>query len=233
MLEVEGISKTFVKGIIRRETVAAVKDISFCLPDGKTLGIVGNSGCGKSTVARILTSLVSPDSGSIRLDGEDLLWGGRKIFRARTRKLQMIFQHPESSLDPAKTVGYSLEEPMKIHRMFDEKGRKERLARLLELVDLNQRLLDSFPHQISGGEAQRVMIARALSLEPRILILDEPTSMLDVSVQAQVVNLLKSLQKSLGLSYVFISHDISVVGWLCHKIAVMQDGCFVETGSGG
>ncbi len=230
MLEAEQISKKFVKGVLRRQTVEAVKEVSFSLPEGKTLGIVGNSGCGKSTVARILLSLLTPDTGSVRIDGEELFSGDRKRDRARTRKIQMIFQHPESSLDPAKKIRYSLEEPMRIHHMYDPAKRRERICRLMDLVDLGEDLLDRRPRQLSGGEAQRVMIARALTLEPRILILDEPTSMLDVSVQAQVLNLLKELQEKMGLSYVFISHDIDVVRWFCHDIAVMQQGRFVETG---
>ena len=144
--------------------------------------------------------------------------------------IQIIFQHPETSLDPAKKIGYSLEEPMIIHKMYDKAGRKKRVKELLDLVDLGEELLDRYPHQISGGEAQRIMIARALSLDPKILILDEPTSMLDVSVQAQVMTLLKELQEKLGLSYLFISHDLDVVRWFCDEIAVMEEGKFVETG---
>lgn len=231
MLEVEGISKKFVKGVVRRQTVEAVRQVSFCVPEGRTLGIVGNSGCGKSTVARILLSLLTPDSGSVRIDGEDIFCCDRKKAWARPKKIQMIFQHPESSLDPAKKIGYSLEEPMRIHRIGDKAERRERIRRLMDLVDLGEELLERHPRQISGGEAQRVMIARALTLEPKILILDEPTSMLDVSVQAQVMRLLKELQEKLGLTYVFISHDIDVVRWLCHDVAVMRKGEFVETGS--
>ena len=163
-----------------------MKDVSFTVQDGKTFGIVGNSGCGKSTIANMLLSLIKPDSGTIEIDGT----------------IQIIFQHPETSLDPAKKIGYSL----------------------------GEELLDRYPHQISGGEAQRIMIARALSLDPKILILDEPTSMLDVSVQAQVMTLLKELQEKLGLSYLFISHDLDVVRWFCDEIVVMEEGKFVETG---
>ena len=178
MLKVSHICKTFTGGIIRKTRVDAVKDVSFTICNGETFGIVGNSGCGKSTIANMLLSLIKPDSGTIEIDGT----------------IQIIFQHPETSLDPAKKIGYSLEEPMIIHKMYDKAGRKKRVKELLDLVDLGEELLDRYPHQISGGEAQRIMIARALSLDPKILILDEPTSMLDVSVQAQVMTLLKELQ---------------------------------------
>lgn len=180
MLKVSHICKTFTGGIIRKTRVNAVKDVSFTIRDGETFGIVGNSGCGKSTIANMLLSLIKPDSGTIEIDGT----------------IQIIFQHPETSLDPAKKTGYSLEEPMIIHKMYDKAGRKKRVKELLDLVDLGEELLDRYPHQISGGEAQRIMIARALSLDPKILILDEPTSMLDVSVQAQVMTLLKELQEN-------------------------------------
>ena len=212
MLKVSHISKTFTGGIIKKTRVEAVKDVSFTVQDGKTFGIVGNSGCGKSTIANMLLSLIKPDSGTIEIDGT----------------IQIIFQHPETSLDPAKKIGYSLEEPMIIHRMYDKAGRKARVRELLDLVDLGEELLDRYPHQISGGEAQRIMIARALSLDPKILILDEPTSMLDVSVQAQVMTLLKELQEKLGLSYLFISHDLSVVRHISDRIAVMYLGSVVE-----
>ena len=198
MLKVSHICKTFTGGIIRKTRVNAVKDVSFTIRDGETFGIVGNSGCGKSTIANMLLSLIKPDSGTIEIDGT----------------IQIIFQHPETSLDPAKKIGYSLEEPMIIHKMYDKAGRKKRV----------KELLDRYPHQISGGEAQRIMIARALSLDPKILILDEPTSMLDVSVQAQIMTLLKELQEKLGLSYLFISHDLDVVRWFCDEVAVMEEG---------
>ena len=196
MLKVSHICKTFTGGIIRKTRVNAVKDVSFTIRAGETFGIVGNSGCGKSTIANMLLSLIKPDSGTIEIDGT----------------IQIIFQHPETSLDPAKKIGYSLEEPMLIHKMYDKAGRKKRVKELLDLVDLGEELLDRYPHQISGGEAQRIMIARA------------------VSVQAQIMTLLKELQEKLGLSYLFISHDLDVVRWFCDEIAVMEEGKFVETG---
>lgn len=231
MLEVKHLSKSFTSGIVTKRRVEAVSDVSFRIPDGKTFGIVGNSGCGKSTIARMLLSLLRPDQGSIQIDGLDLLSADRKTARRLTRTIQMIFQHPESSLDPGKKIRASLLEPMKIHRMYDAPGRMERLLERLRLVDLSPELLSRYPHQLSGGEAQRVMIARALTLEPRILVLDEPTSMLDVSVQAQVMCLLKELQEKMGLSYLFISHDMDVVRWFCQDIAVMREGRFVEMGA--
>ena len=175
MLKVSHISKTFTGGIIKKTRVEAVKDVSFTVQDGKTFGIVGNSGCGKSTIANMLLSLIKPDSGTIEIDGT----------------IQIIFQHPETSLDPAKKIGYSLEEPMIIHRMYDKAGRKARVRELLDLVDLGEELLDRYPHQISGGEAQRIMIARALSLDPKILILDDSASALDFATDA-------ALRKSLN-----------------------------------
>ena len=160
MLKVSHICKTFTGGIIRKTRVNAVKDVSFTIRDGETFGIVGNSGCGKSTIANMLLSLIKPDSGTIEIDGT----------------IQIIFQHPETSLDPAKKTGYSLEEPMLIHKMYGKAGRKKRVKELLDLVDLGEELLDRYPHQISGGEAQRIMIARALSLDPKILILDDAST---------------------------------------------------------
>ena len=230
MLEVSHLSKTFTSGLIHKRTIRAVDDVSFSIPEGKTFGIVGNSGCGKSTIARMLLSLEQPDTGSIRIHQEELPPAGTKAAKAATRNIQIIFQHPESSLDPRRRVGTSLLEPMRIHRMYDASERTERVRELLSLVDLDEALLSRYPHTLSGGEAQRIMIARALTLNPKILILDEPTSMLDVSVQAQVMTLLRDLQKRLGLSYLFISHDIDVVRWLCDDIAVMKEGHFVETG---
>ena len=207
MIRINNLQKNF-------GTKKAVDIENYTIGQGDMLGLVGNNGAGKTTLFRMITGQEKPDSGTIEIDGT----------------IQIIFQHPETSLDPAKKIGYSLEEPMIIHKMYDKAGRKKRVKELLDRVDLGEELLDRYPHQISGGEAQRIMIARALSLDPKILILDEPTSMLDVSVQAQVMTLLKELQEKLGLSYLFISHDLDVVRWFCDEIAVMEEGKFVETG---
>lgn len=231
MLRVENLKKHFVIGVIRKHRVDAVKGVSFEIPEGGSLGIAGNSGCGKSTIARILMGLEEPDCGTIYLDGERQDALSASAVRIRKKKMQMIFQHPEASLDPQKTILSSMMEPMVIHKMCEStRGRKERIRELFELVGISESLFSRYPHQISGGEAQRIMIARALTLEPKVLILDEPTSMLDVSIQAHMMNLLKDLGHKMNLTYLFISHDLEVLSWFCSHICIMNQGTFVETG---
>ena len=212
MLKVSHISKTFTGGIIKKTRVEAVKDVSFTVQDGKTFGIVGNSGCGKSTIANMLLSLIKPDSGTIEIDGT----------------IQIIFQHPETSLDPAKKIGYSLEEPMIIHRMYDKAGRKARVRELLDLVDLEEELLDRYPHQISGGEAQRIMIARALSLDPKILILDDSTSAVDTKTDALIRQAFK--HELPDTTKIIIAQRVSSVQD-ADRILVMDGGRIVESGT--
>ena len=179
----------------------------------------------------MLLYLTKPDRGRILIDGENILTAEARERKNLTRKIQIIFQHPESSLDPGRQIGYSLREPMRIHRLYSPVEQENRLRYLLDLVELDEKLLDRYPHQISGGEAQRLMIARALTLDPAILVLDEPTSMLDVSIQAQILNLLMDLQERMGFTYIFITHDLSVVHHLSDSIAVMYLGECVEFGS--
>lgn len=230
MLKVENLKKSYRAGWMSRRIIHAVRDVSFEIPDGGTLGIVGSSGSGKTTIARLLMAVERADGGRILLDGKPLTADRRVERRRHARSIQMVFQHPEHVLDPRKTVWASLSEPLRVHRLCTGRELNEHVLELLEQVGLSRTLLSRYPHQISGGEAQRVMIAWALALKPRILILDEPSSMLDVSVQAQIMNLFRDLQRRLGLSFLFISHDIGVVSWLCDEIAVMKDGVFVETG---
>ena len=230
MIEVRGLTKTFTSGVFRKRTVRAVTDVSFSIPRGKTLGLAGDSGCGKSTIARMLLKLTEPDSGEILLDGDTITHLTDKQFKPYRRKIQIVFQHPESSLDPSKQILYSLREPMIIHGLYTKEERLTKIQELLHLVGVSEKLLTRYPHQISGGEAQRIMIARALTLTPEILILDEPTSMLDVSIQAQIMTLLRDLQGRLGLTYLFISHDVDVLTWFCDEIAVMSQGKIVESG---
>ena len=182
--------------------------MSFTICNGETFGIVGNSGCGKSTIANMLLSLIKPDSGTIEIDGT----------------IQIIFQHPETSLDPAKKIGYSLEEPMIIHKMYDKAGRKKRVKELLDLVDLGEELLDRYPHQISGGEAQRIMIARALSLDPKILILDEPTAGLDPAGRDEILDLVARMHRERGITVILVSHSMEDVAKYVDRIIVMNHG---------
>lgn len=232
MLKVKQLSKHYCSGIIRRHHVDAVKNVSFEIPRGKILGLVGNSGCGKSTVARLIMRLIKPDSGEIYLDGINLMELSDKKMKEQRTKIQIIFQHPESSLDPQKRIINSLLEPMEIHKIG--KNKEERTARIEELFDLvglKTELFTRFPHQISGGEAQRVVISRAMTLNPKVLILDEPTSMLDVSIQAHIMNILKELQQKKDMTYLFISHDLEVLSWFCDDIHVMKQGEIIEKGT--
>ena len=210
-----------------RPPVRAVHDVSLELPANRTLGIVGESGCGKSTLARLLVGLEPPTSGTIEIDGRLADAGDR---RALARRIQLVFQDPYSSLDPRLTVDRALGEVLKVHGLAARAERDERVGALLEMVALGRRFADRYPHQLSGGQAQRVAIARALAVEPRILVLDEPTSALDVSVRAEVMNLLVRLQDELGLSYVFISHDLGMVRHISDEIDVMYLGRVVERG---
>ncbi|MFV2065044.1 MAG: ABC transporter ATP-binding protein, partial [Chloroflexota bacterium] len=211
--------------------VNAVNGVSFSLEAGKTLGIVGESGCGKSTLARLLVRLEEPTSGRVVLDGVDLGAIGDKELRRQRRKIQLVFQDPYASLNPRQTAGNTLDEVLKVHRLYgDADGRADRVAALLDMVGLRRSFAQRLPHEMSGGQRQRVGIARALAVEPRVLLLDEPVSALDVSVRAEIMNLLARLRDELGLSYVFISHDVAMVRHLSDRVGVMYLGRVVESG---
>jgi len=209
--------------------VQALRGVSIEVAAGSTYGIVGESGCGKSTLARLLVGLESPSSGAIEVGGVTLDLGNPADRLARARRIQLVFQDPFSSLDPRMRVERALTEVLAVHGLHPER-RQARVAELLDMVALGQRFADRYPHELSGGQAQRVAIARALAAEPGVLVLDEPTSALDVSVRAEIMNLLVRIQDELGLSYVFISHDISMVRHLSDEIAVMYLGKVVESG---
>ena len=229
VLELEEVSRTFSSGVFRTHTVRAVDRVSFALERGKTFGLVGNSGCGKTTLSRMITRVLKPSGGRIRFEGEDIARLDRKGSRAYHRRVQIIFQNPEASLDPSMRIRDSLLEAMAIHRLGESREeRMEKIRAALGQVGLPDYLLSRYPHQISGGEGQRLVICRALLLEPEVLLLDEPTSMLDVSVQASIMNLLRELQERLGLTYLYITHDIELLGWISHTIGVMQRGRLVE-----
>jgi ABC-type glutathione transport system ATPase component len=207
-----------------------VDDVSFAIRRGETLGLVGESGSGKSTVARMLLRLVEPSAGKVRYEGRDLLVASPQKMRAMRRRMQIVFQDPYAALNPRMRVREILAEPFAIHNVRPAEGLVVRLAEMLRTVGMEESALERFPHEFSGGQRQRINIARALALRPQFLVLDEPVSALDVSVGAQVVNLLRQLQREYGLTYLFISHSMPLVRYLCDRVAVMQRGRLVELG---
>jgi oligopeptide/dipeptide ABC transporter ATP-binding protein len=232
VLEVTSLKKHFPikKGLLRRTAghVYAIDGVSFSVGPGKTLGLVGESGCGKSTVARTVLRLVEPTDGTIRVNGHDITKLGKTELRPHRRQMQIIFQDPFSSLNPRMSAGDIVGEPLKIHGLATGKAQEERVAELFRQVGLRPQQMRSFPHEFSGGQRQRVCIARALSLNPNLIIADEPVSALDVSIQAQVINLMMDLQREKQLSYLFIAHDLAVVEHISHHVAVMYLGKIVE-----
>lgn len=226
ILEVKHLKKYFntPKG-----TLHAVDDVSFTLERGKTLGIVGESGCGKSTTGRAILRLIEPTAGEVIFNGEDITKKNKEQMRLLRREMQLIFQDPYASLDPRKTVSEIIGEPLKLQKLIpDAKKRAERVHELMEVVGLADRLINTYPHELDGGRRQRIGIARALAMEPKLIICDEPVSALDVSIQAQILNLMQDLQEQMGLTYIFITHDLSVVNHFANDIAVMYLGQLIE-----
>ncbi|MFF0791100.1 ABC transporter ATP-binding protein [Streptomyces spiralis] len=237
ILEVGGLVKHYplTRGVLFKKQVGSVKavdGVDFTLARGETLGIVGESGCGKSTVARLLCNLERPTAGEIRYRGEDITKLSGRALKAVRRNIQMVFQDPYTSLNPRMTVGDIIGEPYEIHPEVAPKGdRRRKVQELLDVVGLNPEYINRYPHQFSGGQRQRIGIARGLALRPEIIVADEPVSALDVSVQAQVINLLERLQRDFDLSYVFIAHDLSIVRHISDRVGVMYLGRIVETGT--
>jgi ABC-type glutathione transport system ATPase component len=224
LVEARGLVKEYGAG------GRVVDDVSFSIRRGETLGLVGESGSGKSTVARMLLRLVEPTFGQVRYEGRDLLDAGSRQMRELRRRMQIVFQDPYAALNPRMRVREILAEPFAIHRESPVEGLETRLTEMLRTVGMDESALGRFPHEFSGGQRQRINIARALALRPEFLVLDEPVSALDVSVGAQVVNLLRELQREYGLTYLFISHSMPLVRYLCDRVAVMQRGKLVELG---
>ncbi len=232
ILEAKGVRKYFPikKGFFMREVgqVKAIEEVNLSIRRGETLGLVGESGCGKSTLGRTLIRLYEPTAGTVQFDGENFLNLSGEALRKKRRDIQMIFQDPYASLDTRMTVGQIIEQPFKIHGLLGKIEREIRVKQLLEMVGLKASHVNRYPHEFSGGQRQRISIARAISLNPKLIICDEPVSALDVSIQAQILNLLKDLQDRLQLTYLFISHDLSVIEHVCDRIAVMYLGRIVE-----
>ncbi|HET7220712.1 MAG TPA: ATP-binding cassette domain-containing protein, partial [Vicinamibacterales bacterium] len=233
LLEVRHLVKEFGNrgGLLRKPSIVrAVNDVSFTIDEGETFGLVGESGSGKTTTGRCILRLVEPTSGEVRFKGEDVLQFSRARLRAARRDMQIVFQDPYSSLNPRMRVGTIVEEPLIIHKIGAKAERRARVAELFDLVGLNPAHLARYPHEFSGGQRQRIGLARALALNPSFIIADEPVSALDVSVQAQVINLLMDLQERLKLTYLFIAHDLRLVRHICSRVGVMYLGKIVEMG---
>lgn len=232
MLRVEELRKTYPTGIINSRQYKVLDKVSFTIAPGETLGLVGESGCGKSTLARVMLGLIPPSSGKIFFKGQEVVSDRQQIKKEMRSKIQIIFQHPECALNPRMNIYKSLIEPMVIqNQVLDRDGLKREMNDLLEQVGLCKEHLNRYPHELSGGQIQRVVLARILSLKPNFIVADEPTSMLDVSVQAQVLQILKKIQMKYKMGLLFISHDLELVNWMSDRIAVMYKGQIVEIAS--
>lgn len=225
LLRVENLKKYFPRG---RKVLKAVDDVSFSLQEGETLGLVGESGSGKSTLGRAILRLHEPDGGNVYFEGEDVAHLGKEALRQKRRHMQLIFQDPLASLNPQMTIGQAIEDPLIIHNIGTPEERKRKVRELLDLVDISPEFINSFPYEFSGGQQQRIGIARALALNPKFMVCDEPVSALDVSIQAQIISLLLELREKFNLAYLFIAHDLGVIKYISDRIAVMYLGRIVQ-----
>ncbi len=233
LVAVQNVSKTFDSGewFWRRPRARALNQVDIEVAPGETLGIVGESGSGKSTLLRIILCLLRPSSGRVLFEGRDIARLGGRELRAMRRRMQVVFQDPTASFNPRHSVGTALMAPLEVHDVGTRQSRRRRVAETLELVGLNASFMQRYPHQLSGGQRQRAAIARAIILRPSLVLADEPTSALDVSVQAQILNLFREMRRELGLTYMFISHNLGVIRYISDRVAVMHLGHIVETGS--
>lgn len=227
LVEAIGLSKHFGA---RGAGVAAVDNVSLAVAEGETLALIGESGCGKSTLGRLLLRLIAGDSGRVKFDGADITDLSQRELRPLRQRMQILFQHPDSSFHPRKTLIASLIEPQRLHLLAPREAAREKAVHLAVELGLHEDILDRYPHQVSGGQLQRIALARVLTLDPKFIVLDEPTSMLDVSVQAQVVSLLRVAQRRYGLTYLFITHDLDLAAAVSDRIAVMYRGRVLEQG---
>ncbi len=230
VLEVQHLSKTFRSNYLSGKTHKAVDDVSFTIPAGQTYGLMGESGCGKSTIGRMITHLIPASGGKVLFDGTDLLSIRQRDFRPYCRRVQMLFQHPDTSLNPRMTVLDSLREPFVLHDLPGREHMDDLIRAHIEPFGIQPELLERRASQVSGGQIQRIVLARVMLLKPEFIVLDEPTSMLDVSVQAQVMALLRELQERTGVSYLLISHDLDLIRRCSHQIGIMKDGRIIEQG---
>ncbi len=228
MIKVDELRKYFCSGIFRRRVIKAVDGVSFEIGEGRTLGLVGESGSGKTTVGRTILRLIEPTSGEIFFNDIDVRRLRGDELKGIRKKMQIVFQNPESALNPRMRIYDSLKEPLRIHRLCSRRGEKRRILELIEDVSLDKELLNRYPHELSGGQIQRIVLARVLSLNPEFIVADEPTSLLDVSVQAQILNLMKRLQREFKLTYLFISHDLEVVEWMSDEVVRIDGGRVVD-----
>ena len=232
LLDIRHVSKQYRTGIFREKSFLAVDDLSFQIEDGEIFGLIGGSGCGKTTIARMILGLLKPTAGEILFDGKDLGRLEPREWKTLRKEIQMVFQNPQMTFNPRDTVYAACLEPALNYGLVKTKKEKRRMAEsMLEQVGLTKDQFQKYPHEISGGQAQRLAVIRALSLNPRLLVCDEPTSMLDVSVQAQILNLLQTKYREYGLAMMLISHDLEVVRHFCDRVGVMQEGRLVETGT--
>jgi peptide/nickel transport system ATP-binding protein len=227
LLNVENLKKYYYSGLFKKEIHRAVDGVSFEIGRGETLGLVGKSGCGKSTLGRTVLRLLEPTSGRVLFDGEDISGLKGSALKSLGKRMQIIFQNPESCLNPRMKVYDAIAEPLRLHRICEKDKERRRIQELIEAVSLGEELLFRYPRELSGGQLQRVAIARVLGLNPEFIVADEPTSMLDPLVQAQILFLLKKLQTEYGISFLFISHDMQVVEWMSDKVAFMEEGKIV------
>ena len=231
LLEMNNLCKDYSAGFFGKRKIHAVDNVSLTINDGEMLGLIGESGCGKSTLTKMILGLIKPTDGSIKYNGKEISNLGEKQWLPLRKEIQAVFQHPQMTFNPKKNLYYSCAEPLRLFDMCDKSSEEYLVREMTECVGISFDQLKKFPHEISGGQAQRISIARALSLNPRLLICDEPTSMLDVSVQAQILRLLMQANKEQKAAMLFISHDLEVVHAVCTRVAVMKDGRIIETGT--